>query len=143
MTIARILATKGRDVTASQPHRTLGEAARVLADKAIGAIIVTDSDGALQGILSERDIVRALARHGAEAMDHPVSRYMTTKVVTTTQESSVVAVMEQMTTGRFRHIPVMRAGKLDGLISIGDVVKYRLAEIEGESEALKQYIASA
>lgn len=143
MTIARILSGKGRDVITTQPHRTIGEIAKMLADKGIGAIIVTGAQGELLGILSERDIVRALARYGAEALAHPVSRHMTAKVTTTTQESSVVAVMEQMTAGRFRHVPVLRAGHVEGVISIGDVVKYRLAEIEGESEALRQYIASA
>ena len=143
MTIARILSSKGREVTTTQPDRTLGEVARLMADKGIGAVIVTSATGDLLGILSERDIVRAVARQGGEALNEAVSRYMTAKVTTTTQESSVTAVMELMTSGRFRHVPVMRAGKIDGVISIGDVVKYRLAEIESESEALRQYIATA
>ena len=143
MTIARILSSKSRDIITTQPHRTMGEAAKLLADKGIGAIIITGASGELLGILSERDIVRALARQGAEAMDEALSRYMTAKVQTTTPEASVMAVMELMTAGRFRHVPVMHAGKLEGLISIGDVVKYRLAEMEGEHEALKQYIATA
>ncbi len=143
MTIARILSSKGREVTTIQPDRTLGEVAKILAEKGIGAVIVTSASGELLGILSERDIVRAVARQGGEALPETVARHMTAKVVTTTQESSIVAVMEMMTAGRFRHIPVMRAGKLDGVISIGDVVKYRLAEIETESEALRQYIATA
>ena len=143
MTIERILALKGHEVTTTQPHRTIREVAKILADRGIGAIIVSGADGGLLGILSERDVVRAIARHGADAMDAPVSRFMTSKVQTTTRETSILAVMEQMTAGRFRHVPVLRAGKLDGLISIGDVVKYRIAEIENEHEALRQYIATA
>ena len=143
MTISRILANKGRDITTTQPHRTMGEVAKILVEKSIGAVIVTGVNGELLGILSERDIVRAIAKHGGESMHHAVSRYMTAKVITTTPETSVTAVMELMTSGRFRHVPVMRAGKLEGVISIGDVVKHRLAEIEHESEAMRAYIATA
>ena len=143
MNVEHLLASKGHDIITTQPHRTLAEVVKILAEKGIGAIIVTGANGDLLGILSERDIVRAVARHGAEALEQPVSKHMTAKVVTTTREASVTGVMEMMTSGRFRHVPVMRAGKLEGVISIGDVVKNRLAEIEGEHEALKQYIASA
>lgn len=143
MTIDRILGVKGRDVTSTQPHRTLQEVATILSEKRIGAIIVTDASGELLGILSERDIVRAVAQQGAAALDDPVSRHMTAKVVTLTRETSVTTAMEQMTEGRFRHMPVLRAGRIEGVISIGDVVKYRLAEIEGEHQALRDYIATA
>ena len=143
MTISRILANKGREIITAQPHSTMGEVAKILGEKGIGSVIVTGANGELLGILSERDIVRAIATHGGESMFHQVSRYMTTKVSTTTLESSVTAVMEQMTSGRFRHVPVMRAGKLEGVISIGDVVKFRLAEIEHESEAMRAYITTA
>ncbi|MBV8567686.1 MAG: CBS domain-containing protein [Methylobacteriaceae bacterium] len=143
MTVGRILAVKGHDVVTTQPHRTLAEIARVLADKGIGAVIVTGADGSVLGILSERDIIRALARGGTAALGDAVSRHMTAKVVTATEDTSVVSVMEDMTEGRFRHVPVLKAGKLHGLVSIGDVVKHRLAEVEGEHQALREYIATA
>jgi CBS domain-containing protein len=143
MTVAHILAIKGHDVATTQPHRTLGEAAKMLADKAIGALIVTGADGELLGIISERDIVRALARGGAAALGEAVSRHMTAKIVTATEEMTIVAVMEEMTNGRFRHVPVIKQGRVNGLVSIGDVVKYRLAEVEGEQRALREYIATA
>jgi CBS domain-containing protein len=143
MTVGRILSMKGHDVVTAQPHRTLAEAAKILADRGIGAVIVTGADGEVLGILSERDIVRAAARGGASALNDPVSRHMTAKVVTATEDMSVTSVMEDMTEGRFRHVPVVKRGRLDGLISIGDLVKYRLAEVEGEHRALREYIATA
>ena len=143
MTIDRILGVKGHSIITTQPHRTLQDVAAILSEKAIGAVVVTDAGGNLLGILSERDIVRAIARQGADALGDPVSRHMTAKVVTLTRESSVMSAMEQMTEGRFRHMPVLRAGRLEGVISIGDVVKYLLAEIEGEHQALRDYIATA
>ena len=143
MTVARILTTKGRDVVITQPHRTLSEVAQMLSDKGIGAIVVTGANGEVLGIVSERDIVRAVARQGAVALDHAVSRYMTTKVVTTNERATIDSLMETMTTGRFRHIPVVESDRLVGLVSIGDVVKHYVAEIETEQRALKEYIASA
>jgi len=143
MTVGRILSMKGHDVVTAQPHRTLAETAKILADRGIGAVIITGADGEVLGILSERDIVRAAARGSAAALNDPVSRHMTAKVVTATEDMSVTSVMEEMTKGRFRHIPVLRHGRLDGLISIGDLVKYRLAEVEGEHRALREYIATA
>ena len=143
MTVATILAAKGRDVVTIRPEHTLQEAAAILASKRIGAIVVTDSSGALKGILSERDIVRAVAESGAHCLGDKVAAHMTGKVVTTTSSSSILATMEQMTAGRFRHVPVMHNGTLEGVISIGDLVKYRIAEIENESRALLDYIATA
>lgn len=143
MTVARILATKGRDVVTAEPHRTLREVIGVLAQKRIGAVVVVDAQGAVLGMASERDIVRALADKGAAALDDAVSRYMTSKVVSTTEDATVDRLMEQMTAGRFRHVPVLRDGALQGLVSIGDVVKYRLGEIENEHRALREYIATA
>ena len=142
MTVARILSGKGRDVITTQPHRTLREAAQILADKGIGAIVVTSADGSVLGILSERDIVRAIGRAGADGLQDPVSRHMTARVVTATEEASVLSLMGQMTEGRFRHVPIVRMGKLTGLISIGDVVKYRIAEIETEHRAMQDYITT-
>ena len=143
MHVAQILSVKGRDVVTAQPHQTLAEMLHVLASKGIGAIVITGADGSVLGILSERDIVRAFARDGASAFDHPVSRHMTVKVVTIHEDASIDDVMEKMTSGRFRHVPVVKHGELAGLISIGDVVKHRLAEIETESRALRDYIATA
>lgn len=141
MTIARILSVKGRDVMTIQPHRLVSDAVAVLAERRIGAVVVTGADGKVLGILSERDIVRALAQ-GAGVLQDPVSRYMTAKVVTCTIDTLVVDAMEDMTNGRFRHLPVVDGGKLAGIISIGDVVKHRLAEIQHETEALREYITA-
>ncbi|PNG26875.1 CBS domain-containing protein [Methylocella silvestris] len=143
MTIARILAEKGRNVSTIQPHRTLAEVLQILAIQNIGAVVVTDAEGAVLGILSERDIVRALGRDGAGALADAASKYMTAKVVTTLESECVSTAMEKMTTRRFRHLPVVKEGKLTGLVSIGDLVKFRLAEMEQQHEALKEYIASA
>ncbi len=143
MTVSTILAAKGREVVTSQPHRTLHEAAKVLAERRIGALLVTDADGSLKGILSERDIVRAVATSGGEALKDPVSKHMTAKVVTCSEDDLITLVMEEMTRGRFRHLPVVKDGKLAGMISIGDVVKQRIAETEAESRSLRDYIQMA
>ena len=143
MTVARILATKGRDVVTARPHLTLREAADTLSRHKIGAVVISDATGAVLGILSERDIVRAISAKGGEALEEPVSRYMTSKVITTTEDHSVEETMEEMTQSRIRHLPVVRDGKLAGMISIGDVVKIRLEAIEMEHRAMREYIASA
>ncbi len=105
MSVARILAEKGRDVLTIQPHRTLAEASRAMAERRIGAMVVTGADGSVHGILSERDVVRAIAQAGAAALDEPVSRRMTAKVVTCNEAMSIDTAMEMMTTGKFRHLP--------------------------------------
>lgn len=143
MTVARILNAKGHDVVTIPPHHTLSEAAHMLADRRIGAIIVAGAKGELLGILSERDIVRAVGLQGAEALDQSVSKHMTAKVVTCDPATGINNLMEAMTAGRFRHMPVLENGQLAGIISIGDVVKHRVAEIEGEAQALRDYIAMA
>ncbi|HEX8662405.1 MAG TPA: CBS domain-containing protein [Beijerinckiaceae bacterium] len=143
MNVEHILAAKGRDVLTIEPDRTLAEAARILTERKIGAVVVTDGNRAVLGILSERDIVRAVARGGATALEHPVSRYMTGKVVTCTGHSSINELMEVMTERKFRHVPIVENGRLAGIISIGDVVKHRVAEIEAEHQALREYIATA
>ncbi len=142
MTVRHILAQKGGDVVTIPPHRTLGEAARLLAEKRIGAIVVAGAAGEVLGILSERDIVRAVAE-GPEALHSPASAHMTAKVITCTPETPVTDLMEEMTQGRFRHLPVIVGGRLAGIVSIGDVVKHRLAEIESETNAMREYIATA
>jgi CBS domain-containing protein len=143
MTVALILAAKGNDVTTTQPHRTLLEIAGVLAEKGIGAVIVSGGDGEVLGILSERDIVRAVGRYGVGVLQDAVSKHMTSKVVTARMDESIDQVMENMTAGRFRHMPVLANGRLVGVVSIGDVVKHRIELIESEHRALREYIASA
>lgn len=143
MTVSAILSVKGTDVTTAQPHRTLGEIARLLAEKRIGAVLITSADGALKGILSERDVVRAVAERGAAALDDPASQHMTANVVTRGRHDLIAHVMEDMTNGRFRHMPVVEAGRIVGIISIGDVVKHRIAETMAESQSLKDYIQMA
>lgn len=143
MNVSQLLGDKGHDVVSVPPHRTLTEAIRTLSEKRIGAVVVTGADGALVGILSERDIIRALGAGGAAALESPVSRAMTPKVVTCRPQTSVDELMEIMTSGRFRHVPVVENGRIAGIVSIGDVVKYRVAEIEAEGRAMRDYIAMA
>jgi CBS domain-containing protein len=114
----------------------------------IGAVVITDAAERILGILSERDIVRTLAHHariagGCQLRDAPVETVMTREVATCKQSDTVYELMERMTTGKFRHVPVIDNGRLAGIVSIGDVVKYRLAEMAFESNALRQYIATA
>jgi CBS domain-containing protein len=143
MSVAQILAAKGRDVVTTEPHRTLLEAAQLLSSKGIGAVVVADAARNVLGILSERDIVRAVGAGGAGALGDAVSRHMTAKVFTVSEDTAIDVVMQTMTDGRFRHVPVIADGKLAGLVSIGDVVKYRVNEIESEHRALRDYIATA
>ena len=143
MTVARILAAKGRDVVTTQPHRTLAEVAEVLVAKNIGAVVVADVQGRIIGILSERDIVRAVAKRGTAVFNDAVSMHMTAEVTTTSADERVHGAMDKMTDGRFRHLPVIRDEKLVGLVSIGDLVKHRLAECEYEHKAMRDYIATA
>jgi CBS domain-containing protein len=143
MIVNRILSLKGREVATIEPSRSLSEAARVLAERRIGALLIVDGERPVTGIISERDIVRAVAMHGAKALDEPVARFMTEKVVTCTGETSINDVMELMTQQKFRHIPVLESGRLSGIVSIGDVVKLRLEEVEAETQAIKEYIATA
>ena len=143
MNVEQLLRDKGREVISVQPHRTLAEAIRTLSEKRIGAVVVMGADGALIGILSERDIIRALGAQGGAALDSAVSSSMTSKVVTCRPQTSVDELMEIMTTGRFRHVPVVENGRVTGIVSIGDVVKHRVAAIEAESQAMRDYIAMA
>jgi CBS domain-containing protein len=143
MTVKAILSRKGRDVTTIAPAATLSDAVQLLAQQRIGAVIVTGADGRVAGILSERDIVRVLAERGAAVLNENVATVMTRKVLTCNEAETVAVIMERMTTGKFRHLPVTDQGKLAGVISIGDVVKWRVHEIEGETNALREYIATA
>ena len=143
MTVKAILQSKGHDVLTIGPDETLADAVRLLAERKIGALVITDSGRRIAGILSERDIVRIIAREGANALTQAVRNAMTTKVSICNESSSVNEVMEIMTRGRFRHLPVEKNGQLDGIISIGDVVKRRIEDVEREAEEIKQYIATA
>jgi CBS domain-containing protein len=143
MTVARILDDKGRDVFTTQPHRTLKEVVELLASKGVGAVVVSDASQSVLGILSERDVVRVLGKHGASALEDPVSRHMTPKVITVTRDDTIEHVMQTMTAGRFRHVPVVEGGRLIGIISIGDVVKRHVNALDSERKALREYIATA
>ena len=143
MTVKSILANKGGEVVSIEPTATAAKAAKLLAERKIGALLVLGPDRRMSGILSERDIVRALAARGPKALDETVDQLMTRKVVTCSESDTVGAIMERMTAGKFRHLPVLDQGELVGIVSIGDVVKHRLGEMERESAALKDYIRTA
>ena len=141
MTVATILKVKGRAIYSVRPDQTLMDASRVLAEKRVGAVVATDDAHRVLGILSERDIIRALVAKGPGVMNDAVEGYMTKKVVTVTETTPVVAVMDMMTKGRFRHVPVVEGDRCVAVISIVDIVKHRVQEIEFEHEALHSYIA--
>jgi CBS domain-containing protein len=143
MTVKAILDAKGRDVVTIEPTTSVAEAARILGERRIGAVVVTKGNGRIAGILSERDIVREVGRQGAGALERPISELMTAQVKVCHENNSVNEVMEIMTRGRFRHLPVEEGGRLAGIVSIGDVVKRRIEDAEREAEEIKQYIATA
>ena len=142
MTVMRILNEKGGKVETVGSEARLREIAGTLANRKIGAILIMD-DGHLSGILSERDIVRAVAHDGIVALERAAKDYMTKEVVTCSQQETIHDVMQKMTAGRFRHLPVLEDGELIGIISIGDVVKRRIAEVEQEARDMRDYIATA
>jgi CBS domain-containing protein len=142
MTVRAILDSKGRHIESVEPDAKLSAAIRILSERRIGAVLVM-SKGHLDGILSERDIVRVLGERGAQVLDEPLSKVMTRKVVSCRQNDTVAAIMEMMTLGKFRHLPVIEEGIVVGLISIGDIVKWRVKEYETEQEALRDYIKTA
>lgn len=143
MNVAAILAVKGTDVVSIAPDRTLGEAIALLAERRIGALVVSADGEHIAGILSERDVVRALAKSGGTALTATVAMHMTTAVETTQRDEPMPSLMERMTEGRFRHMPVVEEGHVLGVVSIGDVVKHRVAEIEAEAKAMRDYIRTA
>ena len=143
MTISIILASKGREVVTIAPSASLASAVGLLVEKRIGAVLILGADRRVVGILSERDVVRALAERGAGALEEPVSQTMTRKVSTCNENESVFNIMERMTEGRSRHVPVVDQGELVGIVSIGDVVKHRLHEMERDSTAMHDYILTA
>jgi len=143
MTVSIILREKGRKVVTIEPSAKLSEAVQLLAERRIGAALILGADHRIAGIISERDIVRALAAHGAVALDEPVSQTMTRKVETCSENEPIPSIMERMTAGKFRHLPVIDQGRLVGVVSIGDVVKHRLQQMEQESGAMRDYIMTA
>ena len=143
MNVATILKAKGRSVTTVRPDQTLQEVAGKLAARKIGAVVVVGDSGAVDGIISERDVIRAVAERGSSALELPVSKFMTRDIVTCQETSLVDEIMEMMTQGRFRHLPVIEEdGRLVGIVSIGDVVKNHIAEVEMEVTAMRSYLAT-
>ncbi|GIK81927.1 MAG: CBS domain-containing protein [Pseudorhodoplanes sp.] len=143
MIVKDILTAKGREVATISPTATLADAAKTLAERRIGALVVTGAGKRVIGIVSERDIVRILAARGKAALGLSLTEVMTRKVVSCVETDTVSAIMEHMTSGKFRHIPVLDGERLAGIISIGDVVKLRLHEMETEQSALRDYIQTA
>lgn len=139
--VKELLDLKGREVVTVRPDLSLGDAAITLHEHRIGAVVVTDEAGAILGIFTERDMVKAIAAHASAALQTKVSDVMTQNVTRCHEGSSIDDLMELMTGGRFRHLPVEADGRLVGIISIGDVVKARISEIEAEAEHIKAYIA--
>ena len=142
MFVSDILAQKGGLVFSVTPGTSIAQLSQQLSTRRIGSMLVLDGEGSVAGIVSERDLVRALASHGAKAMELEARQVMTRDVVTCDPDDSIDQVMQTMTQGRFRHLPVVRHGELLGLVSIGDVVKARLEETKHETEALKAYIVA-
>lgn len=140
MNVASILRQKGRAVTTASPSMTLLEVANKLAAKRIGAIVVIGARGEVVGIVSERDIIRSLAANGADCLTRPVDETMTKQVVTCQETDTLNELMAMMTARRFRHLPVVTDGALVGIVSIGDVVKHHVAEVEMEATAMRDYI---
>ncbi|WP_421996712.1 CBS domain-containing protein [Reyranella sp.] len=142
MFVSDILTQKGGLVHSVTPETSVAEVAQQLSTRRIGSVLVLDDESSVVGIVSERDLVRALASHGAQALTLQARQVMTREVVTCDSDDSIDTIMETMTRGRFRHLPVVRHGELLGLVSIGDVVKARLEEARHETEALKAYIVA-
>jgi CBS domain-containing protein len=142
MHVAAILKVKGHAVETVRVETTLMAVAGRLAAKRIGAIVVTDKAGHIAGIVSERDIVQAIAKEGAACLDWPVSEVMTRDVLTCTEDDTIDQIMSQMTARRCRHLPVVTDNRLSGIVSIGDVVKHHIAEVELEASAMRDYIAT-
>ena len=140
MNVKHILERKGSAVTTIPTGATIGEAARTLAEARIGAIVVSNDGATINGILSERDIVRMIGTDGPGALTRPVTEAMTANVITCNPEDRINVLMSMMTQRRIRHLPVAENGKMTGLISIGDVVKERMDEIESDAAAMRDYI---
>ena len=143
MLIGQILSAKGSEVVTTHADATVADVVALLKEKRIGAVVVVDRGGELCGIISERDVTRGLADHGTQLLDMKVGNIMTKDVVTCTPDDGIEKLMTDMTEGRFRHLPVVSGKQLIGIISIGDVVKNRLQELEEETHQLHDYIAGS
>jgi CBS domain-containing protein len=143
MTVATILSEKGRHVVTSPPNVSLREIAQELIRHGIGALVIVDGDGEVVGLISERDLVAAIAAFGPQALESPVAEHMQCSPVTAHENDTVDSTMQTMTLERRRHLPVLREGRLAGLVSIGDIVKYRIRVIEEEHRSMREYIAQA
>jgi len=140
MHVAAVIKRKGSNVVSITPDRTIADATNLLTENRIGAVLVMDSNQGIRGIISERDIIRALSKYGADVLTHKVESLMTRDVQQCSPKDTIAEVMTTMTTRRFRHLPVVEDGKLLGMISIGDVVKQRLDDTELEVETLRGYV---
>lgn len=143
MNVASLLKVKGSSVATVKPAALIAEVVRILTEKRIGAVVVSSDGHRPQGILSERDIVRSLASHGNGTLDKKVQELMTSHITTCAPEDQLADLMAVMTAKRIRHLPVVEGGTLVGIISIGDVVKWRVDEIEHEADALRTYVTQA
>lgn len=142
MLVSQILKDKGDLVFTASPQETVGAAAALLHTRRVGAMVVVDANEAIVGILSERDIVRVIAKEGAGALNKPIAACMSADVIFAQPEESIDLLLERMTDRRIRHLPVVRDGRLAGIISIGDLVKYKINEAQAEADGLKAYIAA-
>lgn len=142
MLVSQILRTKGDSVFTTEPSEQVGEVAKLLHARRIGALVIMEADRVV-GIVSERDVVRALAEHGASALQRPVSDFMTSNVLFADPGETVDKMLERMSDRRIRHLPVCRLGRLVGMLSIGDLVKAKISEVEAEADGLKAYIAAS
>ena len=142
MNVKTIIGRKGADVVTARERDTIGEVAATLRARRIGALVVSNDGARVDGIVSERDIVNGLVEHGASLLDREVGLVMTREVITCAPEESVEDLMAKMSGRRIRHLPCVEDGRLCGIVSIGDVVKHRLGEIEAEAEAMRAYIAT-
>lgn len=142
MTIAIILGSKGHDIACVRAGTSVRDSLQVLADKRIGALPILDGTGAIAGIFSERDLVGCMARHGADALDWPVDKVMSSPAVTAESSTPILSALATMTNRRIRHLPVVDGGEIRGIVSIGDLVKHRIEKIEAEAEAMRSYIQS-
>ena len=143
MFVRQILTSKGGDIVSIGPSARIADVAALMGEKRIGAIVVLEADERIVGIVSERDVTRGLAEHGAALLSMTTDQIMTRDVVTCTPEDGIDKLMRKMTTGRFRHLPVIEKTNMVGIVSIGDIVKHRLEELENEASLLQDYIAGA
>lgn len=141
MTVAQMLADKGREIFTAKADHTIEEITKMLAEKRIGAALIVDDKGVLSGIATERDIIRKLAKDGVGCFSDPISSCMTKKVVSCSSQDSLNGIMSMMNKGRFRHVPVIDDGELRGIVSVTDVVTYRMAQVTREADDLKRYIS--